>query len=42
VFAVSGQMGDVDRNAKAKPALMILDAYHMGTPGNNVVNPKVD
>jgi hypothetical protein len=41
-FAVKAQIGIVDRDAKAKPALVILGTYHMGTPGNNVVNGKVD
>ncbi|HEV2799597.1 MAG TPA: DUF5694 domain-containing protein [Pyrinomonadaceae bacterium] len=40
-FAVRAQLGIVDQEAKAKPALVILGTYHMGTPGNNVVNPKV-
>lgn len=35
------QIGIVDQNAKTKPTLVILGTYHMGTPGNNVVNPKV-
>jgi hypothetical protein len=41
-FAVKAQLGIVDRNAKTKPALVILGTYHMGTPGNNIVNGKVD
>jgi hypothetical protein len=41
-FAVKAQIGIVDREAKTKPALVILGTYHMGTPGNNVVNGKVD
>ena len=41
-FAVQAQIGIVDRDAKVKPALVILGTYHMGTPGNNVVNSKVD
>ncbi|CAN5518903.1 hypothetical protein BH10ACI1_BH10ACI1_23880 [soil metagenome] len=40
-FAVMAQIGIVDQNAKTKPTLVILGTYHMGTPGNNVVNPKV-
>lgn len=40
-FAVDAQVGIVDRDAKTKPKLVILGTYHMGTPGNNVVNPKV-
>lgn len=40
-FAVNAQIGIVDRDAKIKPAFVILGTYHMGTPGNNVVNPKV-
>src|ERR1700755_623827 len=40
--AVSAQLGAVERNARTKPALIILGAYHMGTPGSNIVNPKVD
>jgi hypothetical protein len=39
---VKAQIGIVDRDAKTKPALVILGTYHMGTPGNNVVNGKVD
>ena len=35
-------LGNVfDRDAKIKPTLVILGTYHMGTPGNNVVNPTV-
>jgi hypothetical protein len=41
-FAVKAQVGIVDRHAKLKPTLVILGTYHMGTPGNNVVNPKVN
>lgn len=40
-FAVKGQIGIVDRDARTKPTLVILGTYHMGTPGNNVINPKV-
>ncbi len=40
-FAVNAQIGIVDQNAKTKPTLVVLGTYHMGTPGNNVVNPKV-
>ena len=40
-FAVKAQIGIVDQDAKTKPTLVILGTYHMGTPGNNVVNPKV-
>ncbi len=40
-FAVNAQIGIVDQDAKIKPTLVILGSYHMGTPGNNVVNPKV-
>ncbi len=40
-FAVKAQIGIVDQDAKIKPTLVILGTYHMGTPGNNVVNPKV-
>lgn len=36
------QLGAVDRNAARKPTLVVLGTYHMGTPGNNVVNGKVD
>ena len=42
VLIVNAQVGIVDRDAKTKPALVVLGTYHMGTPGNNVVNPKVD
>lgn len=41
-LAVNAQLGIVDREAKIKPTLVILGTYHMGTPGNNVVNPKVN
>ncbi|MBI3283809.1 MAG: hypothetical protein HYZ65_03010 [Burkholderiales bacterium] len=41
-FDVQAQTGIVDRDAKTKPALVVLGTYHMGTPGNNVVNGKVD
>ena len=41
-FAVKAQIGIVDGNARSKPSLVILGTYHMGTPGNNVVNGKVD
>ncbi|MDT4895219.1 MAG: hypothetical protein QOH25_296 [Acidobacteriota bacterium] len=41
-FAVKAQIGIVDRDARVKPTLVILGTYHMGTPGNNVVNGKVD
>ncbi|HEX8772956.1 MAG TPA: DUF5694 domain-containing protein [Pyrinomonadaceae bacterium] len=40
--AVKAQLGIVDANAGVKPTLVILGTYHMGTPGNNVVNGKVD
>jgi hypothetical protein len=40
-FVAKAQIGIVDQNAKTKPALVVLGTYHMGTPGNNVVNPKV-
>ncbi len=40
-FAVKAQISIVNKDAKIKPALVILGTYHMGTPGNNVVNPKV-
>ena len=41
--AAKAQTGIViDRNARIKPALVVLGTYHMGTPGNNVVNGKVD
>lgn len=39
---VHAQIGMVDRDAKSKPTLVVLGTYHMGTPGNNVVNGKVD
>ena len=41
-FAVKAQIGIVDRDARVKPSLVILGTYHMGNPGNNVVNGKVD
>ena len=41
-FAVKAQIGIVDRDAKTKPTLVVLGTYHMGTPGNNVINGKVD
>jgi hypothetical protein len=42
VLIVNAQVGIVDRDAKIKPTLVVLGTYHMGTPGNNVVNGKVD
>lgn len=36
------QVGIVDREAKKKPSIAFLGTYHMGTPGNNVYNGKVD
>lgn len=41
-LAVKSQIGIVNREARIKPTLVILGTYHMGTPGNNVVNPKVN
>lgn len=41
-FVVKAQLGIVDRDARSKPTLVVLGTYHMGTPGNNVVNGKVD
>ncbi len=41
-FAVKAQIGIVDRDGKTKPTLVVLGTYHMGTPGNNVINGKVD
>jgi Family of unknown function (DUF5694) len=41
-FTVKAQLGIVDRDARIKPTLVILGTYHMGTPGNNIVNGKVD
>ena len=41
-FDVKAQIGIVDRDARIKPTLVVLGTYHMGTPGNNVVNGKVD
>jgi hypothetical protein len=41
-LVVTAQIGIVDRDARIKPTLVILGTYHMGTPGNNVVNGKVD
>ena len=41
-FAVKAQIGIVDRHATIKPTLVVLGTYHMGTPGNNVVNGRVD
>lgn len=42
VLAAKAQTGTVDSKAKVKPTLVILGTYHMGTPGNNVINGKVD
>jgi Family of unknown function (DUF5694) len=42
MFAMKAQIGIVDRDAKIKPMLVILGTYHMGNPGNNIVNPKVN
>lgn len=41
-FVVKAQIGTVDRDAGIKPTLVVLGTYHMGTPGHNVVNGKVD
>src|SRR5437879_8074508 len=41
-FVIKAQIGIVDRDARIKPTLVVLGTYHMGTPGNNVVNGKVD
>jgi len=41
-LAVNAQIGIVDSGAKIKPVLVILGTYHMGTPGNNIVNGKTD
>src|SRR5437867_3059409 len=41
-IVVKAQIGIVDRDAQIKPTLVVLGTYHMGTPGNNVVNGKVD
>lgn len=41
-FTVKAQLGIVDREAKTKPTLVVLGTYHMGTPGHNIVNGKVD
>lgn len=41
-FPAKAQLGIVDKDARIKPALVILGTYHMGTAGNNVVNGKVD
>ncbi|HEV2915276.1 MAG TPA: DUF5694 domain-containing protein [Pyrinomonadaceae bacterium] len=41
-LAVKAQIGIVDRDARTKPTLVILGTYHMGVPGNNIVNPKVN
>jgi hypothetical protein len=40
--SVKAQIGIVDSRAKVKPTLVILGTYHMGTPGNNIVNGKTD
>ena len=40
-LSAKAQIGIVDQDAKTKPTLVILGTYHMGTAGNNVVNPKV-
>ena len=41
LFEAEAQIGIIDRDTRIKPTLVILGTYHMGTPGNNVVNPKV-
>ncbi|HEV7642971.1 MAG TPA: DUF5694 domain-containing protein [Pyrinomonadaceae bacterium] len=41
-FDVKAQIGVVDRDAAIKPRFVFLGSYHMGTPGNNLVNPKVN
>lgn len=40
--AARAQVGIVDAHAETKPTLVILGTYHMGNPGSNVVNGKVD
>jgi hypothetical protein len=40
--SVTAQIGIVDRKAVTKPKFVFLGSYHMGTPGNNMVNPKVN
>jgi hypothetical protein len=40
--AVRAQTGIVNADAGTKPTLVVLGTYHMGNPGNNVVNGKVD
>lgn len=40
-FRAEAQLGVVDQNARTKPTLVVLGIYHMGNPGNNIVNPKV-
>lgn len=39
---VKAQLGDVDRDAKEKPKLIILGTYHMATTTSNVFNREVD
>jgi hypothetical protein len=41
-LVVKAQIGIVDRGARIKPTLVVLGTYHMGNPGNNTVNPKVN
>jgi len=41
VLIVNAQIGIVDRDAKIKPALMILGSQHLGAQGNNIVKAKV-
>ncbi len=41
-FSANAQVGIVERDAGTKPTLVVLGTYHMGTPGNNVINGKVD
>ncbi len=41
-FTANAQVGIVDRNAKAKPTLVILGTYHMSATRTNVINREVD
>lgn len=38
---VNAQIGNVDKDAKVKPTLMILGSHHLGAQGNNVIKSKV-
>jgi hypothetical protein len=40
-FTAKAQFGIVDKNARKKPALIVLGTYHMAATTTNVVNNQV-